>query len=114
MRKEPETVEHLLFFCHRAQFFGMEFRIWSVITLHPLAPSTSKMFYYEKSVMKNKPLSLKSLLIKIIRTYEIEHFLARQKDLLKYHYERREPLLPIMSDLSFLQYCFHPESLFVI
>lgn len=33
--------------------------------------------------LHNKPISLKSLLVKIKRTYQIEHFLARQKDLRK-------------------------------
>lgn len=56
----------------------------------------SKYFLY-LCKLNNKSLSLKSLLAKIKRAYQIEHFLARQKDLLNYHYKKWEPLLPIIS-----------------
>ena len=114
--KEPETLEHFLFYCPRVQMIGNYITLTRPFDIKDVLFGMESQEHYNKlgnyiileskyflylcklNNKHDKPLSLKSLLAaKIKRTYQIEPFLVRQKDLLNYHYKKWEPLLPIIS-----------------
>ena len=117
---DVETIEHFLFLCPRVQsfwdevystfggklkwsrplqikdiFFGrQDLQVHNTLTNYIILES--KFFLYRCKLNKT-PLSVLLLIEKIKNTYFIERSIARENNKIRYHYEKWEPLLPLIS-----------------
>ena len=117
---DVETIEHFLFLCRRVQsfwnevcstfgeklkwsrplqikdiFFGrQDLQVHNTLTNYVILES--KFFLYRCKLNKT-PLSVLLLIEKIKNTYFIERSIARENNKIRYHYEKWEPLLPLIS-----------------
>ena len=84
----------------RMSFFGIQ-----DVQLHNILSNyiilESKFFLYCSKINKS-PLSVPLLIAKIKNALNIKRFIARENSKLKYHYEKWEPLLPLILPSRFV------------